>query len=303
MTHQTSLNGPYHPTWLQGLGLCAKRQQYAVQYPPEFVSLPQLKGSVIHRMLEIRDGDYNAALDHCIDQMEAPLKEQPDIDLQEEVQDMFEAAMRNMPRHEVILTEYAWIHKINDTITLEGCFDALWEMENGERVLVDYKSGKTLPSQFHLDHNLQFSLYGLACRETGIHIDKIAWVHLRDWLPYKRNTQRENFSTTNSLQLWSQQQLFDVNKNGNRVLVKGHTRGPGVHLTRRNDAQLDETEREVKRLVQGVKFKIFPRCMDDKTCGYCTFRDRCEVDLAGHTTIKMSRKHQALINEMENEDD
>jgi len=291
MTHQTSLNGPYHATWLQTLALCGMKAKLSIEEPSEFTSLAQFRGSVIHRMLEQGNGDIMGAVKHCKQKLDAPLFEEPDTLFPEECLELFEGACKNAPHHDTTHTEFKFRTDIGGYL-FEGTIDALWEMPNGEVWLIDWKTGKTLPSQFHLDHNLQFGIYAFMCRQHGIHIDKIAWIHLRDWLPYKRNTVKKNFATTASLSSWATRQNFIINKQGNEALLKGNLRGPGVHLTQRTDAQLDEVEREVKRLIKSVKFNIFPRCMNDTICSQCSHKVSCGAVLEGHTNIKVPKNKE-----------
>jgi len=303
MTHQTSLNGPYHATWLQDYVLCPKRALYDVMYPPEFTTLAQFKGSVVHRMLFEHTGDYNMALQHCEAKLDAPLIEDAGVEFHEECLELFTAAANNMPHHYRRLAEHEFVADIGG-YQFDGAIDAIWDMPNGETWLVDYKTSKTLPSQLYLDMSLQFSIYAFAMRQHGVHIDRIAWIHIRDWLPYLKATSKASWNRTDSLQEWADDQKFQLNKAGNEVLPAGSMRGPGVHLTQRNDMQLDETELEIKRIIRGIKFKIFPRggynnIICDRICGSCGHRTRCIADLQGVTNIKVSKTQQTLSNEME----
>ena len=291
MKHQTSLDGPYHATWMQSLALCPMKAKLAIEEPSEFTSLAQFRGSVVHRMLEIGSGDLFGAIQHCKEKLDAPLIDEVDIGFSEECQEFFEGACKNAPHHESNLREFRWATDIGG-YQFEGTLDALWEMPNGETWLIDWKTNKQLPSQFNLDNNLQFGIYAFMCRQHGIHIDKIAWIHLRDWLPYKRATSKKNFATTTSLSQWAATQQFELTPAGMSKLPVGSLRGPGVHLTQRTDAQLDEVEREVKRLIKMIKFNLYPRCMYDQVCSFCGYKLSCGATLEGHNNIKVPRNKE-----------
>jgi len=300
MTHQTSLDGPYHATWMQSYALCGQKALQSILNPPSHTSLAQFKGSVVHRMLEVRGSGIVSALHYCNQKLDAPLNEQPDETFADECLRLYHSTLHREPTHHPLYAEYAWAEKIGG-YQFVGTIDAIWEMPNGERWLIDYKTSKQLPSQFYLDNSLQFSIYAFACRAMGIKIDRIAWVHLRDWLPYVKNTTKANFATTNSLSEWAAIQDFEYTPAGKAKLPAGSLRGPGIHLTQRTDAQLDETEREVKRLIKGIKFNLFPRVMYDQICGMCGYKEQCRAGLEGSTNIKLTRQQKQLIEELDNE--
>ena len=67
-----------------------------------------------------------------------------------------------------------------DEIVIVGKIDRV-DVEDDEYIITDYKSGSTEPTQWFLDHDLQFTTYAWACLQLFGKLPKrLVWHHLRN---------------------------------------------------------------------------------------------------------------------------
>lgn len=305
MKHQTDFfNGPWHATSMQRYCTCGAEYLINSQQPPsETTSLAMFKGTVLHRMLFLntrpnKETPYEAALSYELDNLEHPLSAEPDWKLFEaELESTWRQTVEHLPPHEVEAAEWPFSEYIGKYLC-EGTIDAILQID-GKRIVVDWKNYKTLPSQFTLDTSLQLSIYDYA---VSIHrpVDAIAWCHIKDYQPYTKVSYKspDAFSRTESLSQWFSGQDLHTTPAGKIALPVGHLRGPGLHYTERSMDDRRELVKEVARIIQGIRMRIFNRCQNMQICDMCRFQTECRT-LRQTTNIKVSKAEAQLIKEME----
>ena len=148
---------------------------------------------------------------------------------------------------------------------MTGSIDQIVEMYTDNFQMVDLKSGSNTPNPQFLKLNMQFSAYGLALEkgvfllpdggtmEFGKYPNLLVWLHMRNYLPYKRSGRRADGTK----------------------FARGDKRGDTMIFVPRSDADYKEFQATACRLVQAVRMNIFPPVANDIVCSMCRFQEPC----------------------------
>ena len=238
-------SGPYRQSLLKLYSQCPRKFKLlevdGVEVEVE-KSGPLLIGSLVHEILN------NFHKTGSVDIKEGDVPEE----VASEVFELTEEYIRNNAGLEVLHSEKEFSFNIN-SYPISGTIDLIFKDKQGRIVLRDLKTDSSEPSPEFLARDIQFSLYYLgAIRGLNLTPDLIEWYHVRNAIPYKRKT------TKNGVQF----QPGDARAN------------PSISVSRKIE-DIPEIEREIRYIIQGIRFNIFP--MRPLKWGRICFCDSCDV--------------------------
>ena len=165
--------------------------------------------------------------------------------------------------------------------TLTGTIDQVRQHPDGTLELVDFKTGKTAPSQAFVDIDYQLGIYAYALRfgtllvdgrliQPHLTVDTLTLYHLRQHIPYKRATGGKS---------------------------AGEERGDPRIRTPCNLHKMKALQEDIASVARMIKMGCFPRSPDALKCGTCSFADTCRGS-ASDTRVSHARL-EALITQLE----
>ena len=220
--------GPYRQSSLKTYSECPRKFRLLEidRVPVEKEeSMPLLIGSWVHKMAN----EFHARGKVDWDNRDIP------AEVLRDVVDLVSTYISHNEDLEVMRSEEPFSFTITN-YEIKGTIDLIYRNKEGKIVLRDIKTDSTEPSPEFLARDIQFSVYFLgALRGLGIKPDLLEWYHLRNLLPYKKATV----------------------KNGVQFQI-GDIRGDPSFIVARTEADIPTIEREIRYIIQGIRFAIFP---------------------------------------------
>ena len=240
---------------------------------PEFRSAAAVAGTVAHRILHgwHETGEqigYSQTWDAVERSSKVPVQ-YPDngksplevvADYCAELEAWFPQYADRFDVYETMQVEHQWSFEFSTPRTIEnpyvfeGRLDLLARL--GNRVtLPDWKTGNMKPGDATMTRLLQFPLYAWAVEEEfGLLIDSFMWVHVKDWIPYARNTTKAKISHNAAWNEWAAAQGFDEANDGSKWKIpKGALRGPGIYEFPVTREWLEYWKKQIVRIAASMR--------------------------------------------------
>jgi hypothetical protein len=259
--------------------------KYVKQVPPDSRGTAAFAGQCVHycldRLHQEDAFDRHAELyKECCDKLkdedeygDLPWKDDSQEEAEKKLEKNLEEGMEMIANYvlqrenieqEVIATEAEFRLEIDD-VKFAGTIDKV-AVVDGEKRMIDYKSGKIRPPAEVLKRDIQFGLYELGLKfgqviaadgevidVGGDNINSIYWYHMRDLIPYKKG---KKIKGTDEYEYRA-----------------GDYRGPAWYKIPRRSAE--SSKKQIMNIVRAIKGGVF--FMAPSALGSCTF---CNVSQA-----------------------
>jgi hypothetical protein len=195
--------------------------------------------------------------------------------------------LAGQPECKVLASELDFTLELGKYI-FAGTLDRIYQTPQGRMVLADFKTGKQIPSDDLIVEAYQFAIYCLAAEQMGYPLDAFAWIHLRDFIPYERDTSFDRNGRQRNVEkaAWLERVGVPVvNKttgeiNGKLKISAGQPRGPGIY----EFSISPEWRRSRKQLLlwaAGALALSNPIPIINENCEFCELRRTCRDKIYG----------------------
>jgi len=173
----------------------------------------------------------------------------------------------------------SWRTSAKAPYLFEGTIDAIIEHTAGDHAGIveqfDLKTGKSLPDDYELKRLCQWMLYPHGAISLGIRPDRFSWVHVRDWIPYKRKTTVKKPRPNKAWVEWRGE--LPPGTDGACAFRAGSSRGPGVYPVAVTDEYLEFSRQQLIRICASIRMRNFFVGVGKYGCASCDYREPCEA--------------------------
>lgn len=286
--HQSDINS------LAGDSSCWFRWKFGLDKDTkaQFRSIQAVFGSALHKTIELlhRDKNWDKAKELFLEVFHTMLNApgEPEVRDNGKPRDVYERdgqniiegyALKTYNREAIIIAaEIPFTVQIGK-YWFEGTIDQIRKSPEG-LVLIDFKSGVTVPNQRELNYGFQFGIYSAALLDGTLYSngtiqrlcqfpDRIYHYQLRNHIPYAT-------SGSKAVERVSDCEWYGASAGSEVKYKKCDERGPVLYEAFRSPDELTVLERHLNAIIGAVRFLKFYPTIGSLCESYCSYKNECD---------------------------